>query len=86
MLAWRLGPDGGGRVAYFARVRYGFSCFRRGEEEHPISIEAVGSAASTPDVAEQGHHGGMMRCDGGVKEGRIGAHEETIPPAWELAH
>ncbi len=23
MLAWRLGPHGGGRVAYFARVRYG---------------------------------------------------------------
>ena len=22
MLAWRLGPHGGGRVAYFARVRY----------------------------------------------------------------
>jgi hypothetical protein len=22
LLAWRLGPHGGGRVAYFARVRY----------------------------------------------------------------
>jgi len=34
--------------------------------------------------ADSVHHGGMMRCGGGVKEGGIG--EETIPTTCKLAH
>ncbi len=43
MLAWRLGPHGGGRVAYFARVRY--DCARVGcadEEACHKGLESVG--------------------------------------------